>query len=207
LLAWLGTAWTFWQPSSVLPRRTLPLDLLNRSFVTVPAGSPFALINSSKDELIFLDAATGQKRVVLKGNMKEVYRISESRSPTTLATFMIDGTVTVWHQSEKGEPVTFSLPAYAYVACSPDGKMVAGHGPKENTVRVWDVATQKEVGTVDGHFCGTGAGFFPDSQTLATVTGGGSQALGPGDAPAKAHPPPPRTAFRDLTRRPVVGYA
>jgi len=139
----------------------------------VPAGSPFAVINPSKDELAFLDAASGQKSGVLKGDMKEVYRVAEAHSRKTLATFMLDGTVTVWHQTDTGKPVTFSLPAYAYVACSPDGQMVAGHGPKENTTRLWDVAAQKEVGSFDGHLGGTGAGFFPDSRTLATVTGEG----------------------------------
>jgi WD40 repeat protein len=173
LLAWLGTAWAFWQPPSVLPRLTLPLDLPNYSFVTVPAGSPFAVINPSKDELAFLDVATGRKAVVLKGDMKGFYRVIESRNRETLATLMIDGTVKVWHLTGEGEPVAFSLPAFVYVACSPDGKMVAGHGPKENTTRLWDVASQKEVATFDGHLGATGDGFFPDNRTLATATGKG----------------------------------
>src|SRR5260370_11552421 len=53
--------------------------------------------------------------------------------------------------------------------------MVAGNGPKENATRLWDVAAQKEVGSFDGHLGGTGAGFFPDSRTLATVTGEGGK--------------------------------
>ena len=88
LLAWLGAVWTFWQARSVQPRQTLALDLPNYSFATVPPGSPFAVINPSQDELAFLDAATGQKEVVLKGDLKGVYHVLAARNRNTLAMFL-----------------------------------------------------------------------------------------------------------------------
>src|SRR5262249_34427969 len=113
--------------------------------------------------------ATGQESVVFSGDMKGVYRVIEARNRKTLALFMIDGTVTVWHKPEAGEPVTFSLPPFVYVICSPDGKMVAGHGAKENTVRLWDVASQKEGGLLEGPLVDPDDGFLPDNRTLGTV--------------------------------------
>src|SRR5690242_2412294 len=110
-LAWLAAAWTHWQAQSVLPRQTLPLDLPNYSFLSVPAGTSFAVINPSKDELAFLDPATGGKEVHLKGDLKGVYSVITARNRETFATLQADGHGRVWHKVDGGESATFPLPA------------------------------------------------------------------------------------------------
>src|SRR6266851_4160547 len=95
-LAWLSVGWTFWRAQSMRPRQTLPLDLSNYSLPTVTAGSPIAIINPSRNELAFLDAATGDKGTVLKGDMRRVAAVIAAGNYKTLATFNIDGTWSVW---------------------------------------------------------------------------------------------------------------
>src|SRR5579872_4245298 len=54
------------------------------------------------------------------------------------------------------------------VAFSPDGKTQAS-GSRDNTIKLWDVATGKEQATLQGHtggvFC---VAFSPDGKTLAS---------------------------------------
>jgi WD40 repeat protein len=180
LAAWLMAAWAYWRAQSALPRQTLSLDLPNYSFVSVPAGTPFAVINPGKTELAFLDPTTTERDIVLKGDLKNVYSVIAATNHETLATLQVDGTGLLWHRAggarfqraAPDEPGTFPLPALVHVACSPDGRLVGGHGPKENRVRLWDVASGSEVAALEGHLVGTGTGFFPDSRTLATLAEG-----------------------------------
>jgi len=52
------------------------------------------------------------------------------------------------------------------VACAPDGKSLASAGA-DGTVRLWDVASGKEIRTVAGHL----VAYAPDGKTLASVQG------------------------------------
>ena len=55
------------------------------------------------------------------------------------------------------------------VAFSPDGKLLAA-GNRYHTVRVWDVASKKEVKTLTGHMSDVWSiAFSPDGKTLAAV--------------------------------------
>ena len=55
------------------------------------------------------------------------------------------------------------------VAVSPDGKLLAA-GNRYHTVRVWDVASRKEITTLTGHMSDVWSiAFSPDGKTLATV--------------------------------------
>src|SRR4029077_16660276 len=55
------------------------------------------------------------------------------------------------------------------VAFSPDGKLLAA-GNRYHTVRVWDVATKKEIKTLTGHMSDVWSiAFSPDGKTLAAV--------------------------------------
>jgi WD40 repeat protein len=55
------------------------------------------------------------------------------------------------------------------VAFSPDGKLLAA-GNRYHTVRVWDVATKKEIKTLTGHMSDVWSiAFSPDGKTLAAA--------------------------------------
>jgi WD40 repeat protein len=109
--------------------------------------------------------------------MSRVLAIIAAHNQKTLAAFNNDGTRTIWHTAEDGKSVALQLPQLprqmSGLACSPDGKMVAtrfydGGG---NKVRLWEVASQKDIATFDGYLANfAGDDFFPDSRTLATVT-------------------------------------
>jgi WD40 repeat protein len=141
------------------------------SFATVPVGTPLTVINPNRDELAFLDAATGRQDVILKGDMSGVSGVVAARDRKTFATFKGVGDAKIWHIADDGKPSAFPLPRLVLgVNCSPDGEMVATES-RDRRVTLWDVASQTEVATFDGHLgVPPGNGFFPDSRTLACVT-------------------------------------
>jgi WD40 repeat protein len=114
----------------------------------------------------------------------------------TLATENTDGTLTLWEIASGQERARFGKPpamgqpvvggmrvmfaggfggfgmtgASPTVAFAPDGRVLVSRGP-DPTVRVWDVATAKEIGQLEGHDGNvTALAFAPDGKTL--VSGG-----------------------------------
>lgn len=92
---------------------------------------------------------------------------------TRFATASSDSTVHLYDQ----HPLHFEKPTILdagagevrAVAFSPDGKLLAA-GNRYHTVRVWDVATKKEVVTLAGHMSDVWSiAFSPDGKTLAAA--------------------------------------
>ncbi len=84
-----------------------------------------------------------------------------------LATACSDGLVRLFGQEDSA--LEGGAGEVRCVAFSPDGKLIAA-GNRYHTVRVWDVATRKEVKTLTGHMSDVWTiAFSPDGKTLAAA--------------------------------------
>jgi WD40 repeat protein len=73
------------------------------------------------------------------------------------------------------------------VAFSPDGKLLVS-GSRDQTIRLWNVATGKELKVLEGHTNGvTGLAFLPDSTYLISGSDDGSMRVWgiPAETPQK----------------------
>src|SRR5262249_7632233 len=88
----------------------------------------------------------------------------------------VDKSVKLWELGgREGTPGYGPTKEISAVAVSPDGKLLAS-GSADNSVRVWDLATGRELFSLDGHTEPVTAGtFLPDSKTL--VSGGVDQTM------------------------------
>ncbi len=96
-----------------------------------------------------------------------------SREDGLLASASSDGTVALSRFKQFSQTDWVSLEGGAgevrCVAFSPDGKTLAA-GNRYGTVRIWDVASRKEIKTITGHMGEVWAiAFSPDRKTLAAV--------------------------------------
>jgi WD40 repeat protein len=111
----------------------------------------------------------------------------------TAATANTDGTVTLWEVASGkergrlgksagaraappaplvafagGPPAAPATPASLTIAFAPDGRTLTARGP-DQSLRVWDVITGKELGQLKGHQAGvTALALAPDGKTLAS---------------------------------------
>jgi WD40 repeat protein len=131
------------------------------------------------------DLVTGKELWTVPTHTKEgVTGLSFSPDGKTLASGHSDQTIRLWEASsgkcrgwvvkhpdetENGRPSPVS--GKAPFAFSPDGKTLASGG-FDNTVRLWDLATAKELRCFTGHqACIRAVRFSPDGKTLATASG------------------------------------
>jgi WD40 repeat protein len=97
-----------------------------------------------------------------------VNSMSFDRNSTLLASGSSDGTVRI-HTGGQSESLEGGAGEVRCVAFSPDGKTLAA-GNRYGTVRVWDVASRKEIKTLTGHASDVWAiAFSPDGKTLAAA--------------------------------------
>lgn len=170
----------------VAERRMLAVLEGHSRFVTDVTFSPDGktLATGSLDNTVKLWDVPGQMPVPPELPRPQV-RVSHSvftRAGTIVATAIDDGNVSVWDLSQQKKIAAMdtaaSKPANAeknyvcVIAISPDAKILASSN-LDKTVKLWDVANQKELGTLTGHESSIDElEFSPDGGTLASAADG-----------------------------------
>ena len=128
------------------------------------------------------DATTGQALATLDDNTKNILQVAFSPDGKLLATAEV-GALRLWDLAMKKElrRLVSDKPEERIlhgVAFSPDGKTLASAEGRAKTVKLWEVATGKELKTFEEHTGWTlGVAFSPDGKTLAVSDGNGQVKL------------------------------
>jgi WD40 repeat protein/class 3 adenylate cyclase len=115
------------------------------------------------------DAASGMKRMTLRGHEGSVHKIAFSPDGTKLVSASNDWTAKIWDVQTGSSLLTLigHDERVSSVAWSPDGKLVATGG-LDSTVKVWDARSGNIVTTFQGaggHF--NSVAFSPDGNKIA----------------------------------------
>jgi RNA polymerase sigma factor (sigma-70 family) len=128
------------------------------------------------------DVATGKEMATLTDATQNISKVAFAPDGKLLATAGA-GALRVWSLATNKELRQFELGkpgervVYA-VAFSPDGQTLASAEGPAKTVQLWDVATGKELKTLEGHTKNVlDVVFSPDGKTLASAGGDGQVKL------------------------------
>jgi WD40 repeat protein len=111
--------------------------------------------------------AGGESRRLEKGVKKPVLSVAVSRDGTWLLSGGYDG-LRLWGLEGASEPHVLQTEVTGSVAFSPDGHFALSGSPTANTqVRVWDVATRRNIRSFTGLV--QGVAFLPDNRRIVVV--------------------------------------
>jgi WD40 repeat protein len=119
------------------------------------------------------EVVTWQLRGILGGHTHVVHALAFAPDGNTLATGSDDGTARIWDPRGRRERAVLKGDAGELrgVAFTPDGKTLAtGNGKSPRSVKLWEVATGKERGTLPKG-AGTPLAFIAQGKLLVTVSG------------------------------------
>jgi WD40 repeat protein len=127
------------------------------------------------------DAATGQEVRQLSGHTGVVLSVAYSPDGKQIVTASDDQTARIWDTTTRHEVRQLSSHTgpVRSVAFSPDGKQIVTAGCdrtdptgacQEDSVRIWDAATERTVRTLTGHTGGiSSAAYSPDGKQVVTA--------------------------------------
>jgi serine/threonine protein kinase len=115
--------------------------------------------------------ADGQKRATLEGHTSTVHNVIFSRDGRTLASGDLGGIVKFWDPASGVEQKSFRADSLGIraLALSPDGRILASAGTGARDVSLWEVRTQKPLGTLATPEHVQAIAFAPDGRHLATA--------------------------------------
>jgi WD40 repeat protein/uncharacterized caspase-like protein len=177
------------------------------SIVFSPDGKVVA--SGSDDKTIKLwEVATGRELHALTGHLNKVSSVIFSPDGKMLASGSRDGSIKLW-EAETGRNLRTLTGHIKYapdillwlsriddqypmimrlmrpvtsVAFSPDGKVLASGHIADKTIKLWEVATGRELRTLTGHLSGVSSvAFSPDGKVLASGRGNLQWIKGNGD--------------------------
>jgi eukaryotic-like serine/threonine-protein kinase len=152
----------------VTGRRPGPANL-GAAFSAAYSPDGRALATGHNQHAALRDAATGLRRLTLKGHAREVWAVRFSPDGRTLATASWDGTARLWDARDGRELLTLTRGApVTGVAFSPDGRLLAT-GDDDRRVTLWDTQTGREVRALTGHADAVrSVAFSPDGRRIAS---------------------------------------
>ena len=125
--------------------------------------------NAGQSQLIFWNAATGEKRYESAFEQGQIWNVVVSPDGRTVATFFLSKRQFSIYDAASGKHLrdigarTLGSPVF-----SPDSKTLAGAVGKE--IHLWDVATGEEVACLEGHASNiTWVAFSPTGKHVASV--------------------------------------
>jgi WD40 repeat protein len=161
-----------WETTTGKKLRTLPEWGADHPYVQFgPDGR--SLLSLSHSQVRIWDAETGKERRAFKGPWSSFARFSQdSRWVLTVSPY--EGP-SLWEiETNKVVPLKGHQLVVHWAACSPDGRLMAT-ASEDETARIWETATGKEVYTLTGH---QGAvhrvAFSPDGRRVVTASEDGT---------------------------------
>jgi WD40 repeat protein len=131
------------------------------------------------------DSRTGDGLATLEGHSESVNSVAFSPNGAQLVSGSDDWSIRIWDMRmnevisvlrSHGYPVINVIPSHAVtsVAFSPDGRQVVS-GSMDNTVRIWDVQSTKQITLLQGHHEGVlSVSFSPDAALVASGSADGT---------------------------------
>lgn len=184
-----------WDAATGQSGKTLALDGDNLQVydVTYLTGTSTLAVAMSDTTLGLWDTESGTKQVDLKptfadNNFYTAVHLASSPDGTSLAAAYGDNAVRIWDM--KTRTVAHTLVGHTSapddLAFSPDGHLIASISLFDDSLHLWDVATEKNLVTLDVSSVRALA-FSPDGTKLATPGGPPGQiyAISSGDTPLK----------------------
>jgi WD40 repeat protein len=160
-----------------------PIEGVGPRFRSSPALSADGrlLVTAGFDgQMAFLDLVTGQVQTIETDQPWGVSDMTFSRDGSLLVTSSSEGTICLWDLARRQikDVLRGHLIGVEAVAFSPDGQRLASGSQGDEAVKLWDVTTWHEVGTLTGEGLIKGdLKFSPDGSLIAAINARGKAHL------------------------------